>query len=110
MNTENLSTLKIHKLTQAQYDRELAAGNIKENELYLTPDETTNVPTKVSDLENDADFVSAEYVDKAIEERDTSLTEQVGDITDRIDEMESTISGMTVKIAELSAMIEEVLV
>lgn len=40
MNTiENLSTLKINKLTKAQYQRELDAGNIKENELYLTPDE-----------------------------------------------------------------------
>lgn len=39
MITENLSTLKIHKLTQVQYDRELAAGNIDENALYLTPDE-----------------------------------------------------------------------
>ena len=39
MITENLSTLKIHKLTQAQYDRELAAGRIDENALYLTPDE-----------------------------------------------------------------------
>lgn len=40
MITENLSTLKIHKLTQAQYDRELAAGRIDENALYLTPDDT----------------------------------------------------------------------
>lgn len=39
MNTENLSTLKIHKLTQAQYDRELAAGRIDETALYLTPDD-----------------------------------------------------------------------
>ena len=39
MITENLSTLKIHKLTQAQYDRELAAGRIDQNALYLTPDE-----------------------------------------------------------------------
>ena len=39
MNTENLSTLKIHKLTQEQYDRELAAGNINANEMYLTPEE-----------------------------------------------------------------------
>lgn len=39
MITENLSTLKIHKLTQAQYDRELAAGNIDVDALYLTPDE-----------------------------------------------------------------------
>lgn len=39
MITENLSTLKIHKLTQEQYDRELAAGRIDANALYLTPDE-----------------------------------------------------------------------
>lgn len=39
MITENLSTLKINKLTQIQYDRELAAGNIDTNALYLTPDE-----------------------------------------------------------------------
>jgi hypothetical protein len=41
--TENLSTLKIHKLTQAQYDRELAAGNLDENALYLTPEEVKDV-------------------------------------------------------------------
>ena len=34
-----MTTLKIHKLTQAQYERELAAGRIDENALYLTPDE-----------------------------------------------------------------------
>lgn len=39
MIVENVSTLKIHKLTQEQYDRELADGNIDENALYLTPDE-----------------------------------------------------------------------
>jgi hypothetical protein len=37
--TENLSTLKIHRLTQDQYDRELASGNIDDSALYLTPDE-----------------------------------------------------------------------
>lgn len=39
MNTQNLSTLKIHKLTQAQYERELAAGTLDETALYLTPAE-----------------------------------------------------------------------
>lgn len=39
MNIENVSTLKIHKLTQAQYERERAAGNIDEYAMYLTPDE-----------------------------------------------------------------------
>lgn len=43
MITENLSTLKIHKLTQEQYDRELAAGNIDESAIYLTPDEEEEV-------------------------------------------------------------------
>jgi hypothetical protein len=39
--TESLSTLKIHKLTQAQYERERDAGRLDENALYLTPDEAT---------------------------------------------------------------------
>lgn len=38
MIVENLSTLKINKLSQTQYERELAAGRIDENALYLTPD------------------------------------------------------------------------
>ena len=43
MITENLSTLKIHKLTKAQYERELTAGNIDENAIYLTPDEESDL-------------------------------------------------------------------
>ena len=39
MLTENLSTLKIHKLTQEQYDAALTAGKIDDNSIYLTPDE-----------------------------------------------------------------------
>lgn len=47
MITENLSTLKIHKLTQAQYDRELEAGRIDPSALYLTPDEINNQFTSI---------------------------------------------------------------
>ena len=39
MITENLSTLKIHKLTQEQYDRKVENGNIDKSALYLTPDD-----------------------------------------------------------------------
>ena len=42
MITEDLSTLTIHKLTQEQYERELAAGNIDPSALYLTPDNGDN--------------------------------------------------------------------
>ena len=38
-STKTLPTLKIHKLTQEQYDQELENGTIDENALYLTPDE-----------------------------------------------------------------------
>ena len=37
MITNNMSTLKIHKLTQEQYERELNAGRIDESAIYLTP-------------------------------------------------------------------------
>ncbi len=43
MITNNLSTLKIHKLSQAQYDREKAAGNLDQTALYLTPDENQDL-------------------------------------------------------------------
>lgn len=56
MNTESLSTLKIHKLTEAQYLRELEAGNIDENALYLTPDEEYNL----------SNYATKEYVNNAI--------------------------------------------
>lgn len=38
MITTDLTTLKINKLTKAQYETALAAGNINENELYMTPE------------------------------------------------------------------------
>ena len=43
MILQNLSTLKIHKLSQAQYDRELAAGRIDETAIYLVPDEGQDI-------------------------------------------------------------------
>lgn len=55
MITENLSTLKIHKLSQTQYERELAAGRIDPNALYLTPDESI-------DLSN-YEFITVEDID-----------------------------------------------
>ena len=47
MTTENLSTLKIHKLTDTQYNAEVESGNADEFALYLTPDEAS---VKASDV------------------------------------------------------------
>jgi hypothetical protein len=63
LNIENLSTLKIHRLTQAQYDRELAAGTIDPTALYLTPDEDidTSEYVKREDVENMINAALASY-------------------------------------------------
>jgi hypothetical protein len=71
--TTNLDTLKINYLTQAQYDEALGNNNINENEIYITPaskptytaaevgalPDTTVIPTKVSDLTNDAGYLTS---------------------------------------------------
>lgn len=42
MITENLSTLKIHKLTREQYNREKVAGRIDESAIYLFTDDVVD--------------------------------------------------------------------
>ena len=42
-SSEVLQTLKIHKLTQEEYEQEIANGTIDENALYLTPDEAIDL-------------------------------------------------------------------
>ena len=74
MITENLSTLKIHKLTQAQYDRELAAGRIDENALYLTPDEEIDL----------SGFATEEYVNAATEDLKNELLGGAGEAVDTL--------------------------
>lgn len=73
MKTQNLSTLKIHKLTQAQYDRELAAGRIDENALYLTPDESIDTYSK-SEIDNKLENISFE-VDSSLSTTSTNPVE-----------------------------------
>lgn len=78
MKTENLSTLKIHKLTQAQYDRELAAGNIDPNAIYLTPDEGIDLSI----------YVTGEQLNA---KADVEHTHDIGDITDIQSIIDSTL-------------------
>lgn len=73
MITENLSTLKIHKLTQAQYNRELDAGNIDPNALYLTPDEATNIEIDTT-LTQSGMAADSKAVGEAISAPKTELT------------------------------------
>lgn len=59
MLTENLSTLKINRLTQEQYDAALTNGSINANELYLTPDDNeldTSAFLRVTDVGSAVDI------------------------------------------------------
>ena len=93
MLTENLSTLKIHKLTKAQYDRESAAGRLDENALYLTPDENLDL----------AEYATKEYVAEYIEQTivemrnnaDDSLASMVVDLYPTLKENGSLIPAGT---------------
>ena len=111
MNTENLSTLKIHKLTQAQYDRELNNGDIDENALYLTPDDTEvlidelNIKkVNVSDIADNLTTNSATKIlsaaqGVAIKETTDNLQTSVDDHENRLAALEasviSVLSGAT---------------
>lgn len=120
MVTENLSTLKIHKLTQAQYDRELTNGTIDENALYLTPDEEIDLTPYAT-----KDDVSSTYETKTdasakLTEAKTYTDEMVSGKADssalsnfytksQVDNMElismddiDTICGATIQVASLS--------
>lgn len=63
MLEQDLSILEIHKLSQEQYDKALAAGNINANALYLTPD--------------DEEYMTSEQVTKAINDASTSVKTHV---------------------------------
>lgn len=80
---EHLSTLKIHKMSQAEYDQIVANGAIDENALYLTPTEKVDMSAyaTLADLRNKAD---AEH------------THTVSEITD----FESTIDAIVEELNE----------
>ena len=65
--TDILSTLKIYRLTQEEYDRELAAGRIDENAIYLTPDKEVDL----------SEYATIDYVDEQIASIEIPDFEQV---------------------------------
>ena len=56
MITENISTLKVQKLTQEQYDTAFQNGTLDNNSIYLTPTEIKDYALR-SELKVKADLV-----------------------------------------------------
>lgn len=92
MITENLSTLKIHKLTRKQYERELEAGRLDKNVIYLTPYES--------------EYATQEYVDNKIAEIPTpDVSGQIGNhntATDSHNDIRLLVQGLTTRLNALA--------
>lgn len=80
MITENLSTLKIHKLTQEQYDRERDASRLDKTAFYLTPDEGV-------------DFGNYATIEQLNSKSDTNHTHN--DLEASISELESDVGDLS---------------
>lgn len=115
MITENLSTLKIHKLTQAQYDREVQNGTIDENALYLTPDEEIDLTPYAlkadvaSTYETKSDAASKlndakAYADSAANEVKNDLLNGAGTAYDTLKELGDLINENTDAIDALETV------
>lgn len=85
MITENLSTLKINKLSQELYDKALKEGKINDNEIYLTPDEPIIVEQEVIESANP---VSS----KAVYDEINALQTYIDDAYDVADGKQDTIT------------------
>lgn len=100
MKVENVSTLKIHKLTKAQYDRELEAGRIDESAVYiqditiddvLSDDSTNPVQNKVIKAALDTLSSSGVVVDSTLSTESTNpvqnkvITSKVNEITESLE-------------------------
>lgn len=110
MQTENLSTLKIHKLTQAQYERELAAGRIDETALYFTPDNFDEdelrdfITTEDNELNN---TITSNYI-AAIENLRLQLNDVINDLNGEVDINANSISGLSGDVTSINSTISEI--
>jgi microcystin-dependent protein len=74
--TENLSTLKIHKLTESQYKRERDAGRLDANALYLTPEDEIDFSVYETKVDAESKLASAKgYTNSAIDVLKNELDE-----------------------------------
>lgn len=99
MRTENLSTLKFHKLTQAQYNRVVDDGTIDEFAFYLTPDDTQSIIAE--EIRNVYETVSDTYETK--EDAETKLNESIEYVDNQVYILNGTISDVvdgTTPVAE----------
>jgi hypothetical protein len=101
---EVLSTLNIYRMTQEEYDREVANGTIDENAIYLTPEQDVDLSiyATIEQLNNKAD-ISHDHHDIYYTEAEVdSKLDSKADAGHN--HVTSDISGLTATVTELNYM------
>lgn len=105
MITENLSTLKIHKLTKEQYEKELKEGRIDPNAIYLTPDDSNEEYNKLLiriDSLNDKINTKVDKVDG----KDLSTNDFTDELKSKLDGIAENANNYVHPESHPSSMIE----
>ena len=101
--SEALSTLKIHKLTQEEYEQKVEAGTIDENALYLTPDEVIDLSdyATVEQLAQKADISHSHddmyYTKSEIDEKISVINESISNSVNEVKSYSDTKSASTLE-------------
>lgn len=98
MKIEEVSTLKIHSISQEKFEREEAAGNLNPNEIYLTPaPDIDNEP-----IENSNNLITSGGVYNSI------IPKEINNLDDAIETGEYflTIDGIKNKVFVIKTEIE----
>lgn len=90
--SEILSTLKIHKLTQEEYEQEIENGTIEENALYLTPDEEIDL----------SGYATIEQIDAKANVEHTHTISDVTDLQIALDEVKSYTDSVMADKADVT--------
>lgn len=119
-NPQIIPSLVIHKLSQAQYDRERDAGRLDPNAIYLTPEEDIVLETEISKNSTDQQIPSAkavynsetrskEYAAQAVSEVANDLGKQISEVADDLGKQisESTQAANT-KFDEIDSQLANV--
>ena len=93
MITENLSTLKIHKLTKQQYDREAAKGTLDPTAIYLYPDDTPELITEMTGTVTDKQTPTAKAVSNFVELKISSLVDTAPDTLNTLNELAAALGN-----------------
>ena len=116
MDIKKLETLKIHSLTEEQYQRAKEEGTLEETAIYLTPDESSGSGASSEELEqlqaqvntlSETVITNKTSTDEAIENLEKSNESLFQELADTAGALEEKITKNTTDITTTNQSLEE---